>query len=165
MTLTSVSGREFVHGTVLAGAPLTALVTLAAGLLSSVSVLEAALVAVASVAWCLCSAAVATALGMDVRYRDIYLMPYPFISASIYGEIGRAPFIRFGLVGVALSVVCLPAAIASAPVVTEAATAVLGVPAPIVRSAAVLLTIGIALAGSKVAIDRAVESYAEYTLR
>ncbi|QRV17185.1 hypothetical protein JMJ58_10065 [Haloterrigena salifodinae] len=169
MTLTSASGREFVRGTVLAavavGAPPTALLTLGAGLVGSVGVLEAVLITVASVAWCCCSAAVATALGMDVRYRDIYPMPYPFTSAMIYGEIGRASFIRLGLIGVALTAVCLPAAIASVPSVTEAATAVLGIPAPLVRSAAVLLTIGIALAVSKIAVDRAVESYAEYTLR
>ncbi|WP_339105526.1 hypothetical protein [Haloterrigena salinisoli] len=169
MTLTSASGREFVRGTVLAavavGAPPTALLTLGAGLVGSVGVLEAVLVSVASVAWCCCSAAVATALGMDVRYRDIYPMPYPFTSAMIYGEIGRASFIRLGLVGVALSVVCLPAAIAAVPAVTDAMTAVLGVPAPVVRSAAVLLTIGIALAVSRAAVDRAAESYAAYTLR
>ncbi|ELZ21759.1 hypothetical protein C477_05434 [Haloterrigena salina JCM 13891] len=169
MTLTSASGREFVRGTVLAavavGAPPTALLTLGAGLVGSVGVLEAVLITVASVAWCCCSAAVATALGMDVRYRDIYPMPYPFTSAMIYGEIGRASFIRLGLIGVALAAVCLPAVVASVPAVTEAATAVLGVPAPLVRSAAVLLTIGIALAVSRAAIDRAVESYAEYTLR
>ncbi|WP_222915953.1 hypothetical protein [Natrinema sp. SYSU A 869] len=169
MTLTSVSGREFVRGTVLAGvaagAPPTALLTLGAGLVGSVGVLEAVLITVASVAWCCCSAAVATALGMDVRYRDIYPMPYPFTSAMIYGEIGRTSFIRLGLVVVPLGVVCLPAVVASVPAVTEAATAVLGVPASVVRSAAVLLTIGIALAVSRAAIDRAVESYAEYTLR
>ncbi|NUB89964.1 hypothetical protein HT576_02815 [Haloterrigena sp. SYSU A121-1] len=169
MTLTSVSGREFVRGTILAGvaagAPPTALLTLGAGLVGSIGVLEAVLITAASVAWCCCSVAVATALGMDVRYRDIYPMPYPFTSAMIYGEIGRASFIRLGLIGVALAAVCLPAAVASVPLVTETVTAVLGVPAPLVRSAAVLLTIGIALAVSRAAIDRAVETYAEYTIR
>lgn len=168
MTLTSVPSRQFVRGTIFAGtaigAPVTAVITAVAGWGSPLGGLETILSTVGSVVLCLCSVTLAAAMGMDVSYRDLRLVPVPFVSTPVYSETGRRSFLRMGVVMGVVGLVCLPAFAGALSPVTEQLAAGLGTSRAVVRTGALAGTIAFALAVTAVSYRRAVTSFEEYTL-
>lgn len=173
ITLTTLSGEQFIRGEILAGnvigAPVTAVGTVLLALGSPLSILETLLIALGSVALCVCGSTLAVAIGMNVSYHNLFPIPLPFTSATIYTEIGRASFIRMGAMVGLLGLVCLPVFggyLFSFVSFFVPATPGLGIQLPIavVRVGTLLLTTGLAVIGSIVAYRRAVRRYDQYTL-
>lgn len=167
MTLTTISGTQFVRGELLAGLSLGASVLLVGtfllGVGSPLGVLETMLIVVAGIGVCTCSVVLSAAVGMGVAYRDLAPAPLPFTSATIYAEIGWASFVRLSVVLVLLGVVCLPAVAGYSVAFFEPGT-VLGIPIAIVRVGSLLLTAMLSVGVSIVAYRRAVRLYDQYTL-
>lgn len=171
MTLTTVSGRQFVRGTILAGlgvgVPLTTLFTIVAGIVSPVGVLEILLIIVLGNVLCGCSVVVAIALGMRFEYTEFLMLPFKLPLASIrrvYGRIGRSAFLSVGTgIGV-VGLVTLPAFLSHLPAVVTPLTTRLGTTSATVRIGALVVTAVLAVAVSVRAYRRAVDRYDEYTL-
>lgn len=168
MTLTSVTGEQFVRGTALAGvaigAPLTVIVTLLLAVGSPLGVLETLLIAFVGVVLCICSVLLASAIGMRVSYRDLLPAPLPFTSATIYGEIGRAGFIKMGVMLGILGLVCLPALGGYLFTFLASGTSLEGTPIAVVRVGSLGLTAVFAVGVSIVTYRRAVRRFNQYTL-
>ena len=168
MTLTTVTGEQFVRGSVLSGVavgtPVTAILT---GLLSvgvSPTLLEPAVLCLTGAVLSVCATTVATAIGMQVKYLDLFPIPVPFTSTTMVGEIGRAGFVRMGTLVGAMGVVCSPAVSGSLPEVVEPAATMAGLSPVAVRVGALLVTVCLAVAATAVAYRHAVRSYDQYTL-
>lgn len=173
MTLTTLTGEQFIRGELLAsntiGATVTAVGTVVLALGSSLHILESLLIALGSVTLCVCSSALAVSLGMRVSYRDLIPIPLPLTSATIYTEIGRASFVRMGVLVGMLVIVCLPAFggyLLSFVSVFISMPPALGthLPIAIVRISSLLMMICLAIVVSQVFYRRAVRQYDQYTL-
>lgn len=168
MTLTTVSGQQFVRGTILAGvaigAPVTAVVTLILGLGSPLGPIEAIGVALASVVLCGCSVTLAAAIGMNVSYHDFWPIPIPLTSAVAYGEVGRMGFIRMGVLLALVGLVCLPAFVGYLSAFFAPVATALDIPPAVVRGGLLVLTTATAVTVSIPAYRRAVVLFDQYTL-
>jgi ABC-2 type transport system permease protein len=167
MTLTSVTGEQFVRGTALTGvaigAPITVVVTLLLAVGSPLGVLEPLLIAVVGVVLCGCSVTLAAAIGMRVSYRDLLPGPLPFSSATIHAEIGTAGFIKMGEMLGLLGLVCLPAVGGYLFAFLGSGTGA-AVPIALVRIGSLGLTALLAVGVSILTHRRAVCRFDRYTL-
>lgn len=113
MTLTSVTGDQFVRGTTLSGvaigAPITVIATFLLAVGSPLGVLETLLIALTGVVLCTCGVTLAAAIGLRVSYPDLVPVPLSLTSATVYGVIGRESFVKMGVMLGLLGLVCLPA--------------------------------------------------------
>ncbi|WP_330631400.1 hypothetical protein [Halocatena halophila] len=167
MTLTTVSGKQFVRGTLLSGIvtgiPITAGAILFLALWSPYGVVETLLFVVAGVGLCVCSVTIAVALGMRSPYSDIIPVPLPLSSATIYSEVGAGGFIRMGIMLGLLGIVCLPI-FSSYLMAFFDLVSVGGIPTTAIRIGSLVLTTALATSVSALAYRRAVRLYDRYTL-
>lgn len=168
MTLTSVTGEQFIRGTALTGvaisAPITAVVTLLLAVGSPLGVIETLLIAVVGVVLCVCSVILAAAIGMRVSYRDLLPAPLPFTSATIHAEIGTAGFIKMGKMLGLLGFVCLPAMGGYLFAFLGPGTGPVAVPITLIRIGSLGLTALLAVGLSILTYRRAVRRFDRYTL-
>ncbi|WP_135534176.1 hypothetical protein [Halostella pelagica] len=166
--LTTVGGRQFVDGLVLAalvaGVPVVTVVVLPLGVVGPVGVVEAVLMVLVGVAVCACSAAVCVAVGMGVDRTEFVPIPFFFTDVPVYAEIGSAPFLRLGGIFVVVLIAALPGFLGNIPSVYGGASA-LGVPAVAVRTGSLCLTVLVAVGLSVFARRIAVRRYREYRIR
>lgn len=168
MTLTSVTGEQFVRGTTLAGvaigAPITVVGTLLFAVGSPLGVLETLLIAGVGIVLCVCSVILAAAIGMRVSSRDLLPVPLPFTSATLHAEIGRAGFIKMGEMLGLLGLVCLPAVGGYLFAFLGPGTEAVAVPIALVRIGSLGLTVVLAVGVSILMYRRAVRRFDQYTL-
>jgi hypothetical protein len=168
MTLTSVTGEQFVRGTTLAGvaigAPITVIMTSLLAIGSPIGILETLLIAFMGIVLCICSVTLAATIGMSVSYRDLLPAPLPFTSATIYAEIGRAGFIKMGVMLGILVLVSLPMLGGYLFAFFASGTTGLAVPISVVRVGLLSLTIILASGVSIVTYQRAVRRFDRYML-
>ncbi|WP_273838521.1 hypothetical protein [Halococcus sp. PRR34] len=170
MTLTTITGEQFVRGTILAGVAIgTPITTLAPLLLATragapVGSLDIVVLGLVGAVLSVCSVTVAVAIGMRVSYRELVPAPVPFTNTSMYAEIGRAGFVRMGYLLGLLGLVCLPAVFGYLPVVFEPGSTMIGVPSVVVRVGSLGLTTVLAVGVSMVTYRRAVRCFDQYTL-
>ncbi len=171
MTLTTVAGRDFIRGTLLAGSglgvPLTTVLTVAVGVVSPVGVLELLLVTIVGVLLCGCSVTVGTALGMRFAYTEFLLLPIKFPLSSVrrvYGRMGRAPMLSAGAAVGVIGLVSLPAFMSYLPAVADPLATTLGMTPIIVRLGALVVTMVLSVSVSVLAYRRAVSRFNEYSL-
>lgn len=167
MLFTTIDGREFVGGHVLAalivGVPVVTVVVLPLGLMSPASGVETVVLVLVGVALCACTASVAAAVGMGVEYSVLVPVPFFFTDVPVYGEVGTGSFLRLAKLFAAGSLVTLPAFLGNVPSVYEA-VAGLGIPAVAVRSGFLFLTILLATLVAKIAYRIAAQRYHDYQL-
>ncbi|MDL0138609.1 hypothetical protein PNP85_03680 [Halobacterium salinarum] len=169
MTLTTVSGKEFIRGAVLAGValggPITAAGMLILGVGSSIGILETLLLAFSGVVLCVSSTTIAAAISMRVSYYEFQLTPIPFTDATAYEERGLKGFINLGLVLALVGLVCLPVFVSYGLMFFNSSVAtVLNIPITVMRITSLILTVFLAGGVSVVAYRRAIRSYNQYTL-
>ncbi|MFC7198473.1 hypothetical protein [Halospeciosus flavus] len=167
MTLTSVSGRHFIRGTVFAGVtisgPFTLLVILLLSLGSPLSAVELLGMGLAGIAVIACSVAVSAMLGLDASYYEIRPVAIPFTGITAYTESGG--IFKWGKVFAVVGLVCLPAYVVyGAAFLGGSVATALGASMPVVRIGGLLATILLAIAVAILAYQRAVRAYNQYTL-
>jgi hypothetical protein len=167
MLFTSVTGRQFVGGSLLAATvvvlPLIALIIVPLGVVGPVGFGQTFLIALLGSAVCTCTAAVATMVGLGVKRIDYAPVPFFFTDVPIYAEVGAAGFVHYGVVlaiGVAAS---LPAFVGTSPTV-YATIAALGVPAVVVQTGSLVLTLLLVVVITRTAFRTAVQRFQEYQL-
>jgi hypothetical protein len=165
MLFTSVTGRQFVGGSLLAatvvGLPLVALLIIPLGVVGPVGLGRTFLIALLGSAVCTCTAAVATMIGLGVERFNYAPVPFFFTDVPIYAEVGAAAFLRHGLVlgiGVFASV---PAFVGTAPPVYETIAA-FGVPPIVVQLGSLLFTLLLVAAITRTAFRTAVQRFQDY---
>lgn len=162
MLVTTVGGRSFVGGTVLAatvvGVPVVAAVVIPLGLVGPVGVTATIGVALVGAAVCVCAASVAAAVGMTVDPDDVGPVPFFFTDVPVHAETGLAPFRRLATVFAIATLATVPAMLGNSVLVYEPATAA-GVPTIVVRVGSLLATVALALGVAAVAFRTAVERY------
>lgn len=165
MLFTTVNGDQFVGGLLLAatlvGVPLVTLVTVPVGIVSLVGGIQTVVIAMAGVASCICSGAVALAVGMGVERYNYVPVPSFFTDVPVFAELGRNGFLRLGLIFGIVLFANLPASLGNAPLVYERIAA-LGLPPLVVQVVSLLVTIVLATAVSKRARRIAVRRYQSY---
>jgi len=167
MLFTSVTGREFVGGSLLAasvvGIPLITLIIVPLGVVGLIGFGQTLLIALLGSAICTCTAAVATMVGLDVERFNYAPVPFFFTDVPIYAEVGAAAFFRHGLIlsiGVFASV---PAFVGTSPPVYEG-IASLGVPAVVVQTGSLVLTLLLVAVITRTAFRTAVQRFQAYQL-
>ncbi|WP_049928393.1 hypothetical protein [Halopiger goleimassiliensis] len=167
MLVTTVDGRQFVGGLVLAaliaGVPLVAIVIVPLGLYGSVGIAATIGVALVGIAVCACTAAVTAAIDTNVDRDDLVPMPFFFTSIPTYGEPGLASFLRLAKTFAIVTLVCLPAMAGNSPLVYDH-PATSAVPTGVVRLGSLLATILLATAVAAIAFRIAVGRFRAITL-
>lgn len=167
MLFTSVTGRQFVGGSLLAatvvGIPLIALIIVPLGIVGPVGFGQTFLIALLGSAVCTCTAAVATMVGLGVERFNYAPVPFFFTDVPIYAEVGAAAFLRHGLVLAIGVFASIPAFVGTAPPIYEAIAAH-GVPTAVVQIGALLLTLLIAPIITRTAFRVAVQRFRDYQL-
>ncbi|WP_394739645.1 hypothetical protein [Natronococcus roseus] len=167
MLLTTVRGRQFVGGLVLAslllGVPLVVLVVVPLGIVSDASLVETFGLALTGIALCACTATVNAAVELDVDRADLVAVPGFFTDGPVYSEPGWGAFSGLAKTFGIVSLVALPAFLGNARWVYERVSA-LGVPTLAVRLGALCCTIVLAVGVSRLAFRVAVERYRDYRL-
>ena len=123
MVLTSVSGRQFITGGLLAaamvGIPLVAVIVVPLGIIGPIGLAQTVLTAFLGWAVCVCTAAVALAVGVDVEHEEFTPLPFFFTDVPIYAEQGVNAFLRYGqILGIVL-LACLPAFVGTSSYISE----------------------------------------------
>ncbi|CAP15576.2 uncharacterized protein OE_5230R (plasmid) [Halobacterium salinarum R1] len=167
MTLTSVSGRHFIRGTVFAGitisGPFTLLVVLLLGLGSPLVGVELLVLGVVGIVLIACSVVVSAMLGLDAPYYAIRAEAIPFTDITAYTESGGV--FKWGKVFAVVGLVCIPAyMVYGARFVGGPVATALGASMPVVRIGALIVTSLFAIAVAALAYRRAVARFNEYTL-
>jgi hypothetical protein len=167
MLFTSVPGRQFVGGVLLAatvvGAPLVALVIVPLGVVGSVGVAQTAVIALLGTVICPCTASVATVVGLGVERIEYAPVPFFFTDTPVYGELGATAFLRQGLVLAIGVLASLPAFVGTAPSVSGRIAA-LGVPTGGIQVGSLLLALLLAVAITRTAARIAVQRFRDYQL-
>jgi ABC-2 type transport system permease protein len=167
MLFTSVTGQQFVGGSLLAatvvGIPLIALVIAPLGVVGPVGFGQTFLIVLLGSAVCTCTAAVATMVGLDVERFNYAPVPFFFTDVPIYAEVGAAAFLRHGLVLAIGVFASIPAFVGTAPPIYEAIAAH-GVPTVVVQIGALLLTLLFAAIITRTAFRAAVQRFRDYQL-
>lgn len=167
MLVTTVGGRQFVRGVLLAAVvPSVPIVTtvVALGVIRSASIVELIALFLVGITICACAASVGAAVGMGVDRDEFVPVPAFFTNVAVYAEQGAAPFLRLGLIFVIVSIVCLPAVIGSLPLMHEV-TGDIGLSAATIRLSSLFLTTFVGVAVSNIAYRVAVQRYQEYQLQ
>lgn len=167
MTLTSVSGRHFIRGTVFASVtvsgPLTVLIMLLLGLGSPLGGVELLGMGLAGITLIACSVVVSATLGLDASYYAIRPESIPFTGITAYTESGG--IFKWGKVFAVVGLVCLPAYVVyGAAFVGGQVATTLGAATPAVRIGGLVVTMLLAVAVGVFAYQRAVRGYNQYTL-
>jgi hypothetical protein len=167
MLFTSVTGRQFVGGSLLAatvvGIPLITLTIVPLGVVGPVGFGQTFLIALLGSTVCTCTAAVATMVGLGVERFNYAPIPFFFTDVPIYAEVGAAAFLRHGLVLAIGVFASIPAFVGTAPPMYEAISAH-GVPTVVVQFGALLLTLLLAAIITRTALRAAVQRFQEYQL-
>lgn len=167
MLLTSVPARPFVNGLRLAatvvGVPLVALAIVPLGIAGSIGVAQTVLIALLGSAIGVCTASVATMIGVGGKRGDYAPVPFFFTDAPVYAEPGMTAFLRHGLVLTIGVLAGLPALVGTAPPVAERIAA-LGVPVVGIHLGALLLALILAAAITRSATERAAQRIRAYHL-
>lgn len=167
MTLTTVSGRHFIRGTVFAGVtitgPLTMLAILLLGLGSPLSGVELLVMGLVGIALIICSITVSATLGLDASYYAFRPVAIPFTGITAYTESGS--IFKWGKVFAVVGLVCLPAYVVyGAAFVGGSVATALSASMPVVRIGALIFTGLLAVAIAVLAYQRAVTRFNEYRL-
>lgn len=167
LVLTTVRGREFVGGILLAAlAPALAVVpavVLLLGVASGATPGEMLSFVLFGMATCGCTASLALAAGLGVDLDEFGPVPGFFTDVPWYAETGWAQFWRLGTVLVGATLSALPAFVGTHPAVYEPLVAA-GVPVPATRSGALLLSALLAAGVTQITFGIAVERYEGYSL-
>lgn len=167
MLFTSVTGRQFVGGSLLAatvvGIPLITLIIVPLGVVGPVGSGQTFLIALLGSTVCTCTAAVATMVGLGVERFNYAPIPFFFTDVPIYAEVGAAAFLRHGLVLAIGVFASIPAFVGTAPPIYEAISAH-GVPTVVVQFGALLLTLLLAAIITRTAFRAAVQRFRDYQL-
>ncbi|WP_436911222.1 hypothetical protein [Halosimplex marinum] len=167
MLFTSVTGRQFVAGLVLAaaavGIPLSTAVIVPLGLVGSVGIGRTLAIALLGGAVCACTASVAAMVGLGAERVEYAPVPFFFTDVPIYAELGAGAFLRHGLVLAIAVLASAPAFVGTAPPVSERIAAV-GVPTGAVHVGSLLLAVVLAAAVARTAFETAVQRFREYQL-
>ncbi|ELY39276.1 hypothetical protein C496_15502 [Natronorubrum tibetense GA33] len=169
MLLTTVGGRQFVGGYLLAalsvGVVVVTAVVFPLGLVAPVGIAETILLVLVGIAICAATASVGVAIGTGVERNEFVPAPFFFTDVPVYTEMGLVPFLRLGGgVFAIVSIVGLPAFLGNSPPVYER-LAVLGLSTGAVRLGALFATILVAAGVSKAASRIAIERYRRYRIR
>ncbi|WP_135827884.1 hypothetical protein [Halorussus halobius] len=162
MTLTTVPGRRFVQGTVLAATtvstPITFIAVVGIGVWSPLSRIELVLTALAGVALSVAGVLFVVALGLRVSYYDFQPISIPFTDMTVHTD--RNVSFRLVAVLVLVGLLVLPAT------VTYGMAFVGGTRAPAVTAGAgsLLVTVLLAAGVSLLAYRRSVRAYEQYAL-
>jgi len=167
MLFTSVTGRQFVGGSLLAatvvGIPLITLIIVPLGVVGPVGFGQTFLIALLGSTVCTCTAAVATMVGLGVERFNYAPIPFFFTDVPIYAEVGAAAFLRHGLVLAIGVFASIPAFVGTAPPIYEAIAA-LGVPPVVVQIGSLLFTLLLVAVITRTAFKTAVQRFQEYQL-
>ncbi|MDQ2052640.1 hypothetical protein RBH26_19465 [Natronolimnohabitans sp. A-GB9] len=167
MLLTTIRGRDFVGGHVLAslivGIPLITIVVVPLGVVSDASFVETIVLTLTGVVLCACTASVNIAFGMGVNREDLVPVPGFFTNVPLYGEMGWAAFSGLIKTFAVVSVVLFPALLGNSQLIYGQLEP-LGFPTAIVRIGGLCITILLALGVSKIAFGIAVNRYHNYAL-
>lgn len=167
LLFTTVGGRQFVRGYLLAGLgagiPLVTVVVVPLGLVSPAGLVETATVALVGIAVSACTTVVCVAVGMGVDRDDLVPVPFFFTDVPVYAELGWLPLLRLGGIIVGVSLVGLPAYVGNAAPVYETMSAI-GVPTTVVRAGSALLTVFVAVGVTRIAYRIAVRRYQSYQI-
>lgn len=161
MLFTSVDGRQFVGGLLLAaltvGVPLVAVGIVPLGVIGPIGVPATLLVSLVGIAACASTAAVAAAVGMGIDRFEFGPIPFFFTDVPIYATVGLRGFLHLGLIFGVVGLACLPAVLGNAPPV-YGAVADAGVPTVATQFASlvgtVVLLVAIAVYASRLAVGR-----------
>jgi|GEM_PF-5125736 len=167
MLFTSVTGRQFVGGLLLAatvvGVPLVALAIVPLGIVGSVGVARTFLTVFLGSAICACTASVATMVGLGVERVEYAPVPFFFTDTPIYGELGATAFLRHGLVLALAALASVPAFVGTARPVSERIAA-LGVSTAGIQLGSLLLALVLTVATTRTAARIAVRRFRDYQL-
>ena len=167
MLFTSVTGRQFVGGSLLAaavvGIPLVVLIIVPLGIVAPVGFGQTVLIALLGIAVCTCTAAVTTMVGLGVERFNYAPVPFFFTDVPIYAEVGAAAFIRYGLVLAIGVFASIPAFVGTTPPVYEAITPH-WVPTVVIQISALLLTLLLAAVITRAAFKASVQRFRDYQL-
>lgn len=166
MTMTTVEGRQFVHGTVLAGVaigvPVAVVGVLSLGAVSTANPVEVGLLALLAVTLSVCSVSIGTALSLRIPYYDFSLLPLPVVGTTVYGERGLSSFLRLGILLVGTATACLPVFVLyPTPIATPIASAT-GTAVTVVQSLSLLAAIGTSAFGAVLVTRRAINTFDTY---
>lgn len=165
MTLTSVPGRQFIRGTVLAGVTIGAPPTIATTAVfawgSPIGSIETILVTIVSVVLCVCSVTLATAIGMSIPYREFWPTPIPFFGGTAYTGEGTG-FVKIGTLLALVGLASLPALIGYLPIFYGSIAMILDTSTVVVRVGSLFVTTAIAVVTSVAAYRRAVTLFDQY---
>jgi hypothetical protein len=167
MTLTAVSGRQFVQGTILAGTVISTPVTIVSvvgfGVWSPLGVFELLAIGLVGIVLSVSSALVAAAFSLRASYYDFLPLSVPLTDMTVYTD--RRGFFRIGVVLAFVSIVCLPVvAVYSLADVGWTGSAMLDPSSAPVRAGALLATLLLAAGVAMHAYRQAVRSFDAYTL-
>ena len=167
MLLTTIQGREFIGGFVLAGlivgAPLITLIVVPLGVVSDASFAETIALTITGIALCACAATVNVAIEMDADRADLVLIPGFFTDVPLYGKEGWSAFSGMARTFAVASIVILPAFFGNSQLV-YGQLASLGFPTTVVRIGGLCITVLLAVGVSKLAFGIAVDRYRDYEL-
>ncbi|WP_256390973.1 hypothetical protein [Natronoarchaeum rubrum] len=167
MLFTTVDGRQFVGGLVLAatvvGTPLVVLVVVPLGLGSVVGAVQTIAITLVGVAVSTCTASVALAVGLGVDRHEFVPTPFFFTDVPVFAEHGLSPFLRLGSVFAIVVLASVPAFLGNAPSVYESVAA-RGVPALAVQIGSLFLTILLVGAVTRAAFRTAVRRFRDYQI-
>ncbi|WP_157972485.1 hypothetical protein [Saliphagus sp. LR7] len=167
MLLTSVQGRAFVGGLLLATLAPAAIVVPAVafplGMVSTATIEEMVSFVLFGVAVCGCTASLALAAGLDVDQSEFGPVPGFFTDVPWYAETGWEQFQRLGAILVGATIAVLPAFVGTHPAVYERLAAA-GIPTTATRSGALLLGALVAIGATRIAFGIAVDRYERYSI-
>ncbi|WP_436343783.1 hypothetical protein [Natronorubrum sp. FCH18a] len=167
MLLTTVDGRQYVRGVVLAAlaaaVPLVAVVVLPIGVVSPAGVAETIGIVGFGIAVAACTATVALAIGMDVERSTLVPVPFFFTDVPVYGELGTAWIRRMGKTFGIVSLAGSPAYLGNVATVYEGIAAV-GIPIAAVRVSALLVGTVVVVGVSRAAYGTALRRYRSYLI-
>lgn len=167
MLLTTIDGRQYVRGVVLAalaaGVPLVSAVVLPIGVMSPAGVAETIGIVGFGTAVCACTATVALASGMDVKRSSLVPVPFFFTDVSVYGELGTVWIHRMAKTLGIVAVAGLPAYLGNVTAVYEWIAAA-GIPIVAVRVSALLAGTLVVAGVSRTAYETAVQRYQNYSI-
>ncbi|QSG12333.1 putative membrane protein, predicted permease [Halapricum desulfuricans] len=165
--LTSITGRQFVSGLLLATAvtvvPMMALVIVPFGILGSIGAGQTTLIALVGMAVGVCTAAVAVAVGLGVERFAYTPIPFFFTDVSVYTEPGIRAFVRYGQILVVGVFATVPAFVGNAPPVYERLSTV-GIPTVGVRMGSLLVTLVLAGVITRTAASIAIRRFRAYQI-
>lgn len=167
MVLTTVRGRAFVGGLLLAAlAPAVVIVpavVLPLGVVSAATLGEMFAFGLFGIAVCGCTTLLAIAAGLDVDRSEFSPVPGFFTDVPWYAETGWRQFQRLGAILIGATLAAFPAFVGTHPAVYERLAAA-GVPAAATRSGTLLLGALVAASATRIVFGIAIDRYERYSI-